>query len=147
MDMHRRELLKLASGAVLSWPSMLAQVKSDGPPRRLLYFTRSAGFEHSVVQRKNGQPTHSEKCLAEMGRRGGFEVECSKDGSIFDGSLDRYDLIAFYTSGDLTAPSKDGGPPMTATGKRKLLDAIAAGKPFVGFHACADSFHSRGPRN
>ena len=113
----------------------------------MLYFTRSAGFEHSVVRRQDGQLSHSEKCLTEMGRLGGFDVECTKDGRIFDSALDRFDLIAFYTSGDLTGPSKDGGAPMTAAGKRNLLDAVAQGKPFVGFHACADSFHSAGPRN
>jgi type 1 glutamine amidotransferase len=145
--MYRRELLKLASGAVLGWSSSLARAESDGRLRKLLYFTRSAGFEHSVVRRQNGQLAHSEKCLTEMGRRGAFEVECSKDGRIFDAGLERFDLIAFYTSGDPTGPSKDGGPPMTAAGKRKLLDAIAQGKPFVGFHAATDSFHSEGPRN
>ena len=36
---------------------------------------------------------------------------------------------------------------MTADGKKRLLDAIAAGKGFVGFHSATDSFHSAGPRN
>jgi type 1 glutamine amidotransferase len=145
--MHRRELLELAAGLVLSRPGSLVRAAADGRPRKLLYFTRSAGFEHSVVRRQDGQLSHSEKCLTEMGRLGGFEVECTKDGRIFDSGLDRFDLIAFYTSGDLTGPSKDGGAPMTTAGKRNLLDAVAQGKPFVGFHACADSFHSAGPRN
>ena len=33
-------------------------------------FTRSAGFEHSVVRRQSGLLAHSEKRLNEMGRRG-----------------------------------------------------------------------------
>ena len=33
---------------------------------------------------------------------------------------------------------------MTPTGKQRLLDAVAAGKGFVGFHSGADTFHSRG---
>ena len=146
--MHRRDLLKIASGAALGWfcPLTRANTATDRK-RKILYFTRSAGFEHSVIRRAEGQPSHSEKCLREMGELGGFEIECTKDGRVFDGSLDGYDLIAFYTSGVLTEPSKDGGAPMTATGKQKLLDAIAAGKPFVGFHACSDSFHSPGPLN
>ena len=36
---------------------------------------------------------------------------------------------------------------MSAAGKQRLLDAIAAGKPFVGFHSAADTFHSAGERN
>lgn len=118
---------------------------ASGPAqRKVLYFTRSAGFEHSVVRRQGGQLSHSEKVLVEMGRRGGFEVECTKDGRVFDGNLDPYGVIAFYTTGDLTAPAQDGSPPMTPAGKRRLLAAIAGGKGFVGFHSAADTFHSKG---
>ena len=45
--------------------------------------------------------------------------------------------IAFYTTGDLTQPAKDGSPPMSPAGKRRLLDAVAAGKgslPFQNHH-------------
>jgi uncharacterized protein len=31
---------------------------------------------------------------------------------------------------------------MTPEGKQRLLDAVAAGKGFVGFHSAADTFHS-----
>jgi type 1 glutamine amidotransferase len=145
--MKRRDLLKLASGAVCGWSSSLVRAATDGRPGRVLFFTRSAGFEHSVVKRQNGQLAHAERCLTEMGRRSGFEVECTKDGRIFDDGLDRFDLVAFYTSGYPTETSKDGGPPMTAAGKQKLLEAIKRGKAFVGFHAATDSFHTAGPRN
>ncbi len=133
--MTRRELLALASAL----PAMCA-----GKRQKLLYFTRSGGFEHSVVKRTGSELSYSEKVLTEIGRKFGYDVECTKDGRIFDGNLDQYDAIAFYTSGDLTGPSKDGGPPMTLQGKQKLLDAISAGKGFVGFHASTDSFHSKG---
>jgi len=113
-------------------------------PLRVLYFTRSAAFEHSVVRRQGGRLSHSERVLTEMGRRGGFEVECTKDGRVFEGNLDGYDVIAFYTSGNLMAPARDGSPPMSARGKQRLLEAIAAGKGFVGFHSAADTFHSKG---
>ena len=36
---------------------------------------------------------------------------------------------------------------MSLRGKQRLLEAIAAGKGFVGFHSAADSFHSKGPRD
>jgi hypothetical protein len=130
---RRRDLLWAAAAA--------------GRKRKVLYFTRSAGFEHSVVRREGAQLSHSEKSIVEFGRRGGFEVECTKDGRVFDASLDPYDVIAFYTTGDLTGPSKDGSPPMTAAGKRKLLEAIAKGKGFAGFHSATDTFHSPGPRD
>ena len=34
---------------------------------------------------------------------------------------------------------------MSPQGKQRLLDAIAAGKGFIGFHAASDSFHTPGP--
>ena len=33
---------------------------------------------------------------------------------------------------------------MSPEGKQKLLDAVAAGKGFVGLHAATDSFRSKG---
>lgn len=138
--MQRRELLTLAAGLPL------ALAAAPGRKRRVLYFTRSNGFEHSVVKRTAGQLSHSEAVLTGFGQSFNFEVECTKDGSVFDRDLDRYDVIAFYTAGDLTQPTKDNVPPMTEAGKRRLLDAIAAGKGFVGFHSANDSFHSKGER-
>ena len=36
---------------------------------------------------------------------------------------------------------------MSPQGKQRLLDAIAAGKGFIGFHSTSDSFHSPGPKD
>jgi hypothetical protein len=141
-------MLKAASLAAMglsAFPLRWAAA-AEGKRQKVLYFTRSAGFEHSVVRREGGRLSHSERVLTEMGERAGFEVECTKDGRVFDGDLEPYDAITFYTSGDLTRPNKQGTPPMTPEGKQKLLDAVAAGKGFVGFHACTDSFHSKGGR-
>jgi len=139
---RRRDMLKFALASAWA-PLTLADV-TGARKLKLLYFTRSAGFEHSVVRRRAGEPSHSERNLIEMGRRRGFEVECTKDGRIFDGRLEQYDAIAFYTSGNLTGSAKDGALAMTATGKQKLLDAIAGGKGFVGIHSATNTFHSRG---
>ena len=144
--MKRREMLKATALAALGLSAFPLRwmAAAEGKKQKVLYFTRSAGFEHSVVHREGDRLSHSEKVLTEMGKRAGFEVECTKDGRVFDGDLDPYDVIAFYTSGDLTRPNKQGTPPMTPQGKQKLLDAVAAGKGFVAFHAATDSFHSRG---
>jgi len=117
---------------------------ADNRKRKLLYFTRSAGYEHSVVQRPAGQLSHSENIMMELGRKHGFEVECTKDGSVFEGDLAQYDAIGFYTSGDLTRPCNQPGKPMSKEAVARLLEAIAAGKGFVAFHAATDSFHSQG---
>jgi type 1 glutamine amidotransferase len=80
-----------------------------------------------------------------MGEWAGFDVECTQDGGIFERSLDGYDAIAFFTSGDLSA-SEGNGRAMSAAGKQGLLEAVAAGKGFVGFHSATDCFHSKGAR-
>jgi len=143
--MKRRQLLLSAGAAIVGLSSFPLRwtAAADGKKQKVLYFTRSAGFEHDAVKRKGDQLGFSERALIEMGKRAGFEVECTKDGKVFDGDLAQYDLIAFYTSGDLTKPCNQPGEPMSVEGKKKLLEAIAAGKPFVGFHSATDSF--RGP--
>ncbi len=110
---------------------------------RLLYFTRSAGYVHSVVRRNGSGLAHSETILTELGRQCGVEVIATKDGRVFDGDLSSYDAIAFYTLGDLTRESGESTPPMSPKGKQRLLAAIAAGKGFLGFHSACDTFLSR----
>ena len=55
--MQRRELLKAASLAAVGLSAFPLRWMAGAEPRRqkVLYFTRSAGFEHSVVHRENGQ--------------------------------------------------------------------------------------------
>jgi type 1 glutamine amidotransferase len=135
-------MLKLSAAALLGLAGPLAAAAEKR--QKILLFTRSVGFEHSPVQRSGSGLGHAERALIDMGKKAGFSVECSKDGSIFDGSLDAYAAIAFYTCGDLTQPSLDKAPPMTVRGKQKLLEAIAAGKGFVGFHSASGTFQSPG---
>jgi len=145
----RRDMLRAAGAAIFaasSFPLHWAAA-AEKKKQKVLYFTRSAGFEHDAVKLKDGKPSISDRILTELGKRHGFDVVCSKDGRVFDGDLDQYDAIAFYTSGDLTQPAQANTPPMSAEGKKKLLSTIAAGKGFVGFHSATDSFHSKGPRN
>lgn len=145
--MQRRELLRAAAMAVLGSGTLSRRWSGSAEPakRRLLYFTRSVGFEHSVVERRRGAPSLSERVLMDLGKRAGFEVECTKDGSIFERSLEGFDAFVFFTCGDQTKPSLDHAPAMTPRGKQLFLQAIAAGKGFVGFHSAADTFHSNPP--
>jgi type 1 glutamine amidotransferase len=134
--MNRRDMLRTTGAAVLGLSAFPLRwtAAADSKPQKVLYFTRSAGFKHSVVDRKNGELAHSEKVLTEMGKKAGFEVLCSQDESVFDGDLDQFDLFAFYTTGDVISPER----------KEKLLAAIHGGKGFVGFHCATDTFHSKG---
>jgi len=147
--MDRRDMLRATGAAVIAASAFPLQwvAAAEKKKQKVLYFSRSAGFEHDAVKIKNGQPSISDRILTELGKKHGFEVLCTKDGSVFDGDLGQYDAIAFYTSGDLTKPNKANTPPMSIKGKKRLLRTIARGKGFIGLHAATDSFHSEGPSN
>ncbi len=165
MTMNRRELLQtaggLALGAGLSAFPFGWTPAQEGKKKRILMFTRSQGFQHSVVNRNDagkeyakgkarlgepGKVAHAEQILTDLGMNHGFEVTATKDGRVFvPEEIAKYDAFFFYTTGDLTNErATDGSPPMSKEGKKALLDAIAAGKGFVGSHCASDTFHSRG---
>lgn len=135
--MKRRDMLLGASAALLglSASPLRWAAAQQGKNARLLYFTRSVGFEHSVVRPGADGQSHSGKILTELGKQAGFDVVCSKDGSLFDGDLDQYDGFVFYTCGDLSQVSVQKTPPMSAEGKRRLIDSVAAGKAFIPLHS------------
>src|SRR3954466_12184819 len=90
-------------------------------PKKILFFSKSSGFEHSVISWKNGQPSHAEKILTELGAKNGWEFTFSKDGSKFGKEyLSQFDAVFFYTTGDLTTTGTDKQPPMSAAGKQAL---------------------------
>jgi type 1 glutamine amidotransferase len=145
--MKRREMLLTTGAAVVGLSALpLRWVAAAEKKRKVLYFTRSAGYVHSVVNRHGRPLAWSEKILSELGRRHGIDVVCSQDGAVFDGDLEQFDAFIFYTSGDLTGQGQppQPGQPMSAEGKKKLLAAVAAGKGFVGIHAATDSFRLPG---
>jgi type 1 glutamine amidotransferase len=112
-------------------------------PLRVLYFSKSSGYEHSVVKRVDGKPSYSEKVLAALAPAHDFEFTFSKDGSRFAPDyLAQFDVIMFYTSGDLLSVGTDGQPAMTPAGKQALLDAVAGGKGFIALHSGSDTFHT-----
>jgi hypothetical protein len=115
--------------------------------KRVLFFTKSSGYEHSVIKRSGRHPSHAEGVLLDLGARHGWQIRHTKDGGVFTAeTLARADAFVFYTTGDLTTPGTDGTPPMTREAKAGLLEAIRGGKGFVGIHCATDTFHSPGPR-
>lgn len=136
----RREFLGTTAliGAGLAFPGRLLGAKE----KSVLVFTKSSGFEHDVVKRVNGKPSIVDDTVTALGAKHGFQAGPSKDGRIFEGDkFHDYAAVIFFTTGDLTTLGTDGKPPMSAEGKRKLLDAIHNGMGFVGVHAAADTFH------
>lgn len=134
-------LARAAVGAVLG--VILFAHPAEGALKKILFFSKSSGFEHDMIHRAGGEPSAAEKILIDLGNRNGFQFTCTKDGSIFTPEkLAGFDAFLFYTTGDLTVPGADRNPPMPREGKEALLDAIRHGKGFVGVHSASDTFHS-----
>jgi type 1 glutamine amidotransferase len=137
------------SAVGLSWLALVLSTSraDEGQPlRRLLFFHRSAGFQHSVIEEKDGRPCYAETILQPICKEHHWELTSTKNGEVFTPeNIDAFDAFLFYTTGDLTAPSAtDGSKPMSKEGKNAFLEAIQNGKGFVGFHCAADTFHSQG---
>lgn len=148
--MNRRDMLIRSGATALTlglsrfpqgWTAPL-----DGSTKKILMFTRSQTFEHSVVKRgKNNEDSLAERIVKGLAKKNNFEVTCTKDGREFlPETIAKFDAFLFETTGDLTAEGGDKQPPMPAEGKKAFLDAIAKGKGFVGCHCASDTFHSKG---
>jgi type 1 glutamine amidotransferase len=148
-NLSRRELLAAGSAAWLGAGAVGRVLGgSQKPTRKVLFFTKSSGFPHSVVTREGGRPALAEKILTEAGNEHGFEVVCSKDGRLFEpDKIGEWDAFAFYTTGNLNIPGTDKTPPISDDGEKALYDAIRGGKGFISMHSATDSFGHHPPRD
>ena len=132
--MNRRDLLKsvgagAAAMAMSPFFSRALMGAESAATKKILFFTKSSGFQHSSITRKSADALGvAELALIDMGAKNGFEVTVSKDGSLFTPEyLAKFDALAFYTTGDLTKDSDkykmnpklgaDGKPVKDAKGK------------------------------
>jgi len=143
----------LLAAFALALSAALARA-DDAAPKRVLFFSKSSGYEHSVIKGPNSpfKPGGGSdvaglafQVLKALGARDNIVFVFSKDGSLFTpGYLAGFDALYFHTTGDLTEVGTDGNPAMTPAGKAALLDAIRGGKGFIGTHCASDTFHSPG---
>jgi type 1 glutamine amidotransferase len=156
-SLNRRDLLKsagLAGTALLASPLLQWAAAADNKTRKILFFTRSQGFEHSAIKRNTPETlSYAEKWLVNLGKKHNMEVTCTKDGAVFtEQGLAPFDVIMFYTTGELEKPlpgnsknQPDNKMPMPANGQETLLKAISGGKGFLGVHSATDTWdHLRG---
>lgn len=110
---------------------------------RILFLSKSSGFEHSCIRQSNGKPSHVDKVLEALAEENNVEITITKDASIVNAEdLKNFQLVIFFTTGDLTSPGADGNPPMGEKGVEELVDWIKAGGGFMGFHCASDTFHT-----
>lgn len=121
-------------------------------PLRILFLSKSSTFEHPSVGQRDGEPSHVDGVLRRLARDNGLELLTTKDASVVNArELKTFDVVIFYTTGDLTRSggegpgmfSGDGQPPMGARGVRDLLAWIEAGGGFIGYHSATDTFHGK----
>ncbi len=140
----RVAVLSMSLG-ILAGPG-LAQVP------RVLFFSKSSGFEHPVIKRVEGQPSHVEQVLRSLAEANGFEIVTSKDGSLITASeLMLFQAVIFYTTGDLTVAGSgkglfggDSEPGIPAGGIADLRQWVESGGALLGFHSASDTFRNPG---
>jgi uncharacterized protein len=149
-DLNRRQWLLAGAAAWLGTGSISKLLaKSQGANKKVLFFTKSSGFQHSVIARRGDKLGLAERILTEIGKEHGFEVVASKDGRLFEpDQIGQWDAFVFETTGDLTTPGpQDKSPPISPDGEKAFYDAIRGGKGFLGMHCATDTFGHHGRRN
>lgn len=123
--------------------ALLSFLCADAHAQSILYLTKSSGFEHGAVKRDGDKLGIGEKVISDLARDNGVEITVTKDASTINAeNLKKYDLVIFYTTGDLTKPSEGGRdePPMGPNGVQELTQWIENGGGFIGIHAATDTF-------
>ncbi len=119
---------------------------ADDVPKVFMY-TKSQGFQHDVVARKKPeQLSLAEKIVTDLGKEFGFEVTCSKDGTLINPeNLGKYQVLYFFTQGELDDPAertRDKAPSVDIAKRECVLEFIKKGGGFVGTHCGgADTWH------
>ncbi len=109
---------------------------------RVLFLSKSSGFQHSAITAQDDGSNHVAKTLKKIAGKQGFDLVTTKDASMINAAtLKDFDVVIFYTTGDLTQPGTDGTPPMGPNGVADLHAWVEAGGGFIGYHCASDTFH------
>lgn len=111
------------------------------PKSKILFLTESKGFKHGSVNRDKKDLAASEVALTQLGQQTGlFSVHCTQDSKadFTKENLKNYDIVAFYTTGELPIADADRDYFMNEWLKQK-------GHGWIGFHSAADTFRTNNP--
>lgn len=129
-------VLLFGLAASLAWAD---EPKAGG--YRMLMLTQSAGFKHGSVNRKDGKLAPAEQAVTEIGIQSNlFRVDCTQDAKadFTKENLQKYDLVFFYTTGNLPIAEAD----LEYFFKEWLTKK---GHAFIGAHSAADTYHNYKP--
>lgn len=114
-------------------------VKREKP--KMLMVTQSAGYKHSPVKRGEQLISPAEKTMKQIADQTGlFDVDFSQDAAthLTRENLQHYDIVVFYTSGNLPIGKDDL--------KYLLEDWVKQpGHGFLGFHSASDTYKDHQP--
>src|SRR5262245_20855702 len=116
-----------------------AKQKPSG--HRVLMVTQSKGFVHGSVKRKDSELAPAERAVTDIGIRSNlFRTDCTQDceRDFTKENLKNYDIVFFYTTGDLPIKQADRDYFFNEWLKQK-------GHGFVGAHSAADTYHNYQP--
>jgi type 1 glutamine amidotransferase len=119
-----------------------ASAKTDRP-LRILLVTQSGGFQHSTIQRKTSDLSHTEKIMTELGIKSGlFRVDCTKDveKEFKPELIKNYDIVMFFTTGKMY--DKNQKLPISEETMDWFLNTWLKeeGHAFLGVHSATDTF-------
>lgn len=133
------KLFRVITAVTLTCAFTLGAYAEEG--LRILYLSKSSGFIHSVVNPDDSGTSLTDRVLTELAESMGAHINTTKDASLINAeNLENYDVVIFYTSGNLTEEGNDGYPAMSETGVDELLAWIDNGGGFIGFHSATDTF-------
>jgi hypothetical protein len=125
----------------------LLSVQCPERPLRIFFLSKSSGFEHPVIRpAADGGPSVVEAVLRDIATELGAELTSTKNAALIDPIILRdYDVLIFFTTGDLRQSGTDGEMPMGSDGLYNLLTWIRDGGGFIGVHSASDTFHRAQP--
>ncbi|MCA9074819.1 MAG: ThuA domain-containing protein [Planctomycetaceae bacterium] len=113
---------------------------------RILFLTQSQGFVHGSVKRdpeQAGKLAPAEVAMIQLGQQSGlFTCDCTQDAAadFTKDNLQNYDIVAFYTTGELPIADADRDYFVDEWLKEK-------GHGWIGFHSAADTYRTDNPEH
>ena len=141
--MRRRDFLTATAMTAAATPFLSTLTRlfaAENNGKKILFFTRSQGFEHSPIKADADGNCLAGTTLKKLADKLGYELVVTKDGTVFDGDLSQYAAFIFYTSGNPDQEGGDGQKPMSQEGVKKFFEAIQNGTGFLGFHSSTDTW-------
>ncbi len=139
--LHRAIVSALTlAGLVAGW-SVPTTAQAQTSKAKILYLTESKGFRHGSVTRKEDKLSPSEIAMTQLGQQTGlFTIHCTQDtkADFTKENLKNYDVVMFYTTGELPIADADRDYFMNEWLTQK-------GHGWIGFHSAADTFRTNNP--